>query len=408
MTCFVAPYDFGSPMYCRVNASLTRAFTPDMPEGYEPLPAEQPKSVVVVGGGPAGMEAARIAAQRGHRVTLIEQGSALGGSLDLVQAVKGPHEKVDAHKEFLANELARLGVEVRCGETATAESVTALGPNAAVVAVGSQITPLPVEDGTGTVTFDTLREAVANGDELPLGGDAVIVGAQFEACDVARYLLRRGKRVTMVNPGPEGEFFMGAPTWPRMMGKRWLAAKGLDVMHGATVLEVSAGLVTVQTPYGVTRQIPCDTVVNALPQQADRTLAGDLEALGIPTFAVGNCYAPSTIANAVARTNLVRRHVEDPDWGKAAQASLAQGETFAAIAVGIGDVTVSIAVEGGAIVDAAMDTSNETDGIGRRLGEQFAAQIVERGAIDAVSGATLTSNATAKALAACLKQAGLA
>lgn len=410
MTCFVAPYDFGTPMYCRVNASLTRAFTDDMPEGYDPVPAAEPKAVVVVGGGAAGMEAARIAAQRGHKVTLFEKDPQLGGMLDTVQAIKGPHEKIEAHKEYLISQLDEMGVDVRCGVEAMPDDVVALDPDAVVVATGSVVSMLPVEPdaAVNVVTFDDMHSAVAAGEELPFGERVVVVGGQFEACDIARYLLKRGRRVIMLNPGSAEDFFMGAPTWPRMMGKRWLAAKGLELINEAQVQKIGPDGVTYEAPYGVTVTVPCNTVVNALPQQAVHPLADNLEMAGLPVFCVGNCYAPSTIANAVARANLVARHVEDPDWGKAGQVALAEGEVYTATAVGIGEVTVSISVADGSIADASVSTANETQGIGRDLGEQFAAQIVEKGAIDAVSGATMTSTAVADALADCLAQAGLA
>ena len=72
--------------HCRVNAANWRAYGEDMPEGFEPTPAETPKNVMVIGGGPAGMEAARVAAQRGHKVTLYEKNGMLGGSLTLAEA----------------------------------------------------------------------------------------------------------------------------------------------------------------------------------------------------------------------------------------------------------------------------------------------------------------------------------
>ena len=133
-------------------------------------------------------------------------------------------------------------------------------------------------------------------------------------------------------------------------------------------------------------------------------LFDELTAAGMHVFAVGDCYSPSTIANAIARANIVARNVEKQQQTATA---LAGDQVYTATATGIGDVTVSIRVEGGQITEALVDTANETQGIGRELGKQFAREIVEKHSIDAVSGATVTTNAANQALAQCLKQAGL-
>ncbi|MBM6914886.1 FMN-binding protein [Gemmiger formicilis] len=83
------------------------------------------------------------------------------------------------------------------------------------------------------------------------------------------------------------------------------------------------------------------------------------------------------------------------------------GNTYTATATGIGDVTVTITVEDGKLVKVDVDTSNEIEGIGRHLGSEFTEQILQKGSVDAVSGATVTSKAVQEALAECLKQAGL-
>ena len=94
--------------HCRVNACTQRAFRDDMPEGFDLPPVGTVKNVMVVGGGPAGMEAARIAALRGHNVTLYEKSGAVGGLLDFASTVKGPHENLSDLRSYLARQ-ARSG-----------------------------------------------------------------------------------------------------------------------------------------------------------------------------------------------------------------------------------------------------------------------------------------------------------
>ena len=191
---------------------------------------------------------------------------------------------------------------------------------------------------------------------------------------------------------------MNAATWPRMMGKNYLLAKGVEFWHNAVVEQITAEGVDIESESGVKVHIPADHVINALPKATNRALFDELTAAGMHVFAVGDCYSPSTIANIVAR------NVEKQQQTATA---LAGDQVYTATAMGIGDVTVSIRVEGGQITEALVDTANETQGIGRELGEQFAREVVEKHSIDAVSGATVTTNAANQALAQCLKQAGL-
>ncbi len=410
MTCFVAPYDFGIPMYCRVNPAVSRAYTPDMPEGYDPLPAEKPRTVMVVGGGPAGMEAARIAAQRGHRVALYEKNPELGGLMDLLARIKGSHEKVAAHKEWLVNQLALYGVEVNTGQEVTAELVAGEAPDTVVVATGgaAALPAIPGIESADPVTVSSLQAAQIAGEPVVFGDRVAIVGAQFQACALALSLVRQGKTVTMLNPGPQGEFFLNAPTWPRMMGKKWLLSKGMRLFHNCAFQSVEPGSIAFLTEYGTANTLDFDTLVVATPLASDRALFEEIGTVCADTYAVGDCYSPSTIANATARANIVARRIGNAPEQAAETPQVEGAEVFCATALGIGDVTVSIGVTDGAIVDAAVDTSQETAGIGRDLGEGFAQAIVETGGVDAVSDATVTSTAVQTALAECLAQAGLA
>lgn len=407
MTCFVATLDWGIPMYCRVNPALSRAFTEDMPEGYAPLPAESPQNVLVIGGGPAGMEAARIAAQRGHHVRLYEKADALGGRMAALQKLKGTHERILDHKAYLERQLEIYGVTVITGQEATADLVKQEAPDSVIAAVGGLPGELEstVQTTGSLVNMTDMLAALESEGALPVGDRVIILGAQFQACELAVNLCKSGKAVTMLNPGPESEFYMNAASWPREMTKNWLRAKGLRLYHNVTLRQVSSEEVTFDTEYGITVTADASTVIQALPEKSNRQLYQEICEICPEVYAVGSCYSPSTMANATARANIVARKLGSPQPSRDTGAE--DANTYSATAAGIGDVTVTITVEDGKITGAAVDTSNETAGIGRDLGERFAQQIVEQGSIDVISSATVTSNAVREAFGECLAKANL-
>ena len=153
--CFYDPDHAGKLMeHCRVNAANWRAYGEDMPEGFEPTPAETPKNVMVIGGGPAGMEAARVAAQRGHKVTLYEKNGMLGGSLTLAEAIKGPHENLSRLATYLSKELEVYGVEVQTDTEVTADDITAAAPDYVVLACGAAEPGVAYESTASTQVVD--------------------------------------------------------------------------------------------------------------------------------------------------------------------------------------------------------------------------------------------------------------
>lgn len=157
-------------------------------------PAEKPKRVLVVGGGLAGCEAARIAAMRGHKVTLLEQGKRLGGQLLLAAKAPGRDDFED-QVYFEENELARLGVDVRLGTTADMNMIYSLSPDVVVIATGS-VPRVPSEvpgiDLPHVIQgWDVLRGKASTGDRVAL----VSQEDYYETPCVAEFLAEQGKQV---------------------------------------------------------------------------------------------------------------------------------------------------------------------------------------------------------------------
>ncbi len=168
--------------------------------------AATPKRVVVIGGGPAGLEAAWVAAARGHDVTLLERAGELGGKIRLAAMLPGRSE-LSAFADWRAEECARRGVDVRIGVVADVAGVVAFGPDAVIVATGghasvstpSKSHPMPIAGCDQVWVLDHER-ALVEADSL--GEQVVILDAigHIEAIGIGHLLAERGRQVTIVTP----------------------------------------------------------------------------------------------------------------------------------------------------------------------------------------------------------------
>jgi 2,4-dienoyl-CoA reductase-like NADH-dependent reductase (Old Yellow Enzyme family) len=217
------------PVACVTNPAVSR----ESELGAGTLqPAARTKRVVVVGGGPAGLEAAWVAAARGHDVTLLERGDELGGKIRLAQHLPGREELAD-FADWRAGECERRGVDVQLGVEATVDDVLALAPDAVVVATGGRATtagtskfhPMPVPGSDQPFVLDHERALV---DADRLDGRVVIldVVGHIEAIGLGELLASRGAEVTVACPLPTPMLLdpeTMAAALPRMAraGARW-------------------------------------------------------------------------------------------------------------------------------------------------------------------------------------------
>ena len=170
------------------------------------VPAESPKRVVVVGGGPAGLEAAWVAAARGHRVTLLERGAELGGKIRLAQRLPGRAELAD-FADWRIGECERRGVDLRTGQAGTRESVLALEPDAVVVATGGRATKtgsakwhvMPIPGSEGEIALDH-EQALERIDELGPRVLVLDVVGHIEGIGISEMLAERGCEVSLAMP----------------------------------------------------------------------------------------------------------------------------------------------------------------------------------------------------------------
>ena len=250
--------------------------------------ASPSRDVIVVGGGVAGLEAARVAAARGHRVTLLEREMTLGGQVALTAGL--PRQSAHARLvDWRLGELERLGVVVELGVDADVERVLGLEPDIVVVATGSE----------PNVRYPAALSAVAilRGAEAH---DRVVVideEGHRKGSGVAETLARSGCEVTLVGDGidPAGSL---APTLADAPTLRRLSEAGVRVVRGARVLSVGSSEVVVETPRG-RQTLPATAIVHAGRHRPVDGLVAQLRGRGVQATAVGDARAPGLVDGAI-------------------------------------------------------------------------------------------------------------
>jgi 2,4-dienoyl-CoA reductase-like NADH-dependent reductase (Old Yellow Enzyme family)/thioredoxin reductase len=278
----------GLGLRCSVNAATGREAE------WAIVPASKPKKVMVVGGGPAGMEAARVAALRGHKVTLYERQSELGGQL--VVAALPPHkQELALLNRYLAHQLDESAIRVKLGVEVTPELLVKDKPDALILAAGS--TPLMPE--IPGVTKDNVVTAmdVLSG-RVDVGEKVVVIGGELVGCETADFLSQRGKKVTVVRRGPE----MASKMFP--INRHALLARlkenGVVLVTGVKKYEAITedGLVMIDGR-GKRRTLEADTIVLAAGAIPNDQLAKAAEGRVGQIYLAGDCVQPRRILDAI-------------------------------------------------------------------------------------------------------------
>ena len=266
--------------------------------GYENTrsiqPAAQKKKIAVLGGGPAGLEAARVAALRGHDVTLFEKTTTLGGQLNIA-CVPPRKEEMRRAAQDLIHAVCNAGVHLCMGQTRTAEQLKDAGFEAVINAVGAH-SAAPRIPGIDSVNVADAWKVLAG--EQQVYGTVAVIGGGMVGCETAEYLAARGCKVSvieMMDKIAAGESVTILPTLLESY-----KTYGVEQYPSHKVKEFRMDAVVCENKDGAEVTIPCDYIVLAMGARSNEFDAAALEAAGIPVYSIGDAAGKAAdISNAI-------------------------------------------------------------------------------------------------------------
>ena len=266
--------------------------------GYENTrsiqPAAQKKKIAVLGGGPAGLEAARVAALRGHDVTLFEKTTTLGGQLNIA-CVPPRKEEMRRAAQDLIHAVCNAGVHLCMGQTRTAEQLKDAGFEAVINAVGAH-SAAPRIPGIDSVNVADAWKVLAG--EQQVYGTVAVIGGGMVGCETAEYLAARGCKVSVIEMMDKIAAGESTTILPTLLEN--YKTYGVEQYPSHKVKEFHMDAVVCENKDGAEVTIPCDYIVLAMGARSNEFDAAALEAASIPVYSIGDAAGKAAdISNAI-------------------------------------------------------------------------------------------------------------
>ncbi len=266
--------------------------------GYENTrsiqPAAQKKKIAVLGGGPAGLEAARVAALRGHDVTLFEKTTSLGGQLNIA-CVPPRKEEMRRAAQDLIHAVCNAGVHLCMGQTRTAEQLKDAGFEAVINAVGAH-SAAPRIPGIDSVNVADAWKVLAG--EQQVYGTVAVIGGGMVGCETAEYLAARGCKVSVIEMMDKIAAGESTTILPTLLEN--YKTYGVEQYPSHKVKEFRMDAVVCENKDGAEVTIPCDYIVLAMGARSNEFDAAALEAAGISVYSIGDAAGKAAdISNAI-------------------------------------------------------------------------------------------------------------
>lgn len=288
---------------CSVNAEVSRE------REYQIVQTPHSKKVLVVGGGPAGMEVARVSALRGHQVSLYEGRANLGGQILL--ASRPPFKaEIENLTQYLSTQLKKLNVEVFLGNRVETETIEALKPDVVILATGSK--PLiPSIPGIDLAQVTTAHKILEDGIGFLTGKENVIVaGGGMVGCETSEFIWEESKgKKNVVVIEMLSEIASDVDSIEREFLLQRMREKRIQTHLNMKVVEIQPGGVIAIDQDQKKTFLKGDAVILAMGAKSENELAIDLERRGVTFFTIGDCSSPRRIFDAIHEAAHVARQI---------------------------------------------------------------------------------------------------